>query len=73
METKLEISKVKAQLPHGAQTEIAKRASVTKNTVHLVLTGKSDNIVVLEAIADYLAELQAKKQATTERLSKLVG
>ncbi len=72
METKFEISKIKEQLPHGAQTEIAKRAKVTNNTVYMVLTGKSDNEAVLNVIADYLTELKEKKEATTKRLKSFI-
>jgi len=72
METKLDFTKIKEQLPHGAQTEIAKMAKVTNNTVHLVLTGKSDNIDVLNAIADYLTCLKEKKAAANNRLSSLI-
>ncbi len=72
MESKIDFKKIKDQLPHGAQTEIAKMANVTNNTVHLVLNGKSDNVVVLNAIADYLTSLKAKQQAATNRLASLI-
>ncbi len=72
MESKLDFSKIKEQLPHGAQTEIAKMANVTNNTVHLVLNGKSDNISVLNAIADYLEKIKEQKNTAVDRISSLL-
>lgn len=72
METKVDFKKIKDQLPHGAQTEIAKKANVSLNMVHSALKGKCDNIDLLNAIADYLTELKQKKQAANNRLSSLI-
>jgi predicted transcriptional regulator len=72
METKVDFKKIKEQLPHGSQTEIAKRANVSLNTVHLALKGKCDNVDVLNAIADYLEELKGKKSAAMNRISSLI-
>jgi len=72
METKVDFKKIKKHLPHGAQTEIAKRANVSLNTVHLALNGKSDNVDVINAIADYLEDHQAKKQTALNRLSSIM-
>ena len=72
METKVDFKKIKEQLPHGAQTEIAKMANVSLNTVHLALKGKCDNVDVLNSIADYLEALNAKKGAALNRISSLI-
>lgn len=67
-----DITKIKEQLPQGAQAEIAKRAKVHFSLVHRVLNGKSENIDVLNAIADYLTEIKEKKQAAINRISSLI-
>ena len=72
METKVDFKKIKEQLPHGAQTEIAKKANVSLNTVHMALKGKCNNIVVLNSIADYLEELKHRKNAALDRISLLI-
>lgn len=72
MKTKLDFTKIRKQLPHGSQTEIAKKASVHINLVHRVLNGKSDNIQVLTAIADYLSDLKEKENNVIDRLTSLV-
>lgn len=66
------ITKIKEQLPQGAQAEIAKRANVHFSLVHRVLNGKSENVDVLNAIADYLTELKQKKEAALKRISSLI-
>lgn len=72
MKTKLDFTKIRKQLPHGSQTEIAKRANVHINLVQRVLKGESDNIEVLKAIADYLTELKESKENVLDRLTSLV-
>ena len=66
------IAKIKEQLPQGAQAEIARRANVHFSLVHRVLNGKSENIKVLNAIADYLTDLKNEKDAAMVRISKLI-
>ena len=68
MKTKVDREKLKKCLPHGAQTEIANTANVSLQTVHYVLKGKSQNIKVLNAIADYLTAIKS----TEERLTSLI-
>jgi predicted transcriptional regulator len=72
METKVDFIKIKEQLPHGAQTDIAKRANVHLHTVTRVLNGESENVAVLNAIADYLTERKNEKQNANNRLSSLI-
>ncbi len=72
METKVDFKKIKDQLPHGAQTEIAKRAGVSLNMIHSALKGKCDNVDVLNVIADYLSELKEAKSAALNRISSLI-
>jgi predicted transcriptional regulator len=72
METAIDFKKIKEQLPHGAQTKIAKMANVALSTVHLVLNGKSDNEDVVNAVIDYLTELQVKKKSAQRKLSLLI-
>lgn len=50
------IEKIKKLLPHGAQTEIAKRCGKTLYTVNRVLNGASKNVEVIRAINEYLNE-----------------
>jgi len=65
MKTKIDIEKLRVQLPHGAQTEIAKKSGVSLQTVHYVLKGKSANLRVLSAIADYMEHYNSTEQRIT--------
>jgi|GEM_PF-4791943 len=58
--------KNKVHVPHGAIKDIAKRADVSIYTVSNVIRGKSQNRKVLEAIRDYLAELNTVKNDIQE-------
>lgn len=73
MQTKVDFTKIKEQLPHGAQTEIAKMANVANSTVLKVLNGDSDNINVLNAIADYMEKQKQQKSAAINRISLLLN
>ena len=72
METKVDFKKIKAQLPYGSQTEIAKRANVSLSAVNSALNGHCDNVELLNTIADYIIEVKEKKQAALNRLSSLI-
>lgn len=72
MKSKIETEKIKAMLPHGAKTVIAKNASVSLQTVHCVLNGKSNNIKVINAIADYLIDFRDTEKNAIERLASLI-
>lgn len=69
----LDLTKIKNQLPHGAQTEIAKTANVHLNVVHRVLNGKSENLTVLIAIADFLKTHNKLKTETLKTISSLIA
>lgn len=72
METIVDITKIKDQLPHGAQSEIAKRLNVSLPLVNKVLNGKSEETNVLNGIADYLTDLKSKKAEALNRLAALI-
>ena len=73
MKSKIETEKIKAMLPHGAITKIAKNSSVSLQTVHCVLNGTSNNIKVMNAIADYLIEFQKIEKMAIDRLASLTA
>jgi hypothetical protein len=62
MKTKMDIKKIKDQLPHGALTEIAILSNVSLQTVSGVINGKSQNRKVLKAITKYLTDLNSEKE-----------
>lgn len=72
MEMKVDFEKIKEQLPQGAQTEIAKMANVANSTVFQVLKGKSQNIAVLNAIADYLEKQTELKESALNRIASIM-
>lgn len=72
MKTSIEIEKIRKQLPFGAQTEIANKCGVKVSLVNRVLNGKSDNTLILDAVADYLTEFKKKKDQAISRLSSLI-
>lgn len=61
-------NKIKSAIPHGGVTEIAKIAGVTIFTVSRVLSGKSRNNKVLNAIAVYLDGLKS----TNNKIASLI-
>ncbi|RYY21108.1 MAG: hypothetical protein EOP41_08540 [Sphingobacteriaceae bacterium] len=65
------ITKIKQQLPHGAQSEIARKMNVSVGLVNRVLLGQIENIDVFNAIADYYAAYKEKKDKALSRLSSL--
>lgn len=68
----IELKKLRNQLPHGAQTKIAENANVHLNLVYRVLNGKSKNLMVLQAIANYLKDHNKVKSETLESISSLI-
>lgn len=73
MQTKVDFTKIKEQLPYGALTEIAKKAKVHVNTIIKVLNGKSENIYAINAIADYLEAHNAQKDTAFKRISSIIN
>lgn len=65
----IDYEKIKQQIPRGAMTDIARQASVTVNTVSMVLKGKSKNMAVLKAIASYLEE----QADATRKIASLIN
>lgn len=68
----LDLTKLKNKLPHGAQTQIAKNANVHLNVVHRVLNGKSENLIVLKAIAEFLKSHDKIRTETLKTISTLI-
>jgi len=66
------LNNIREQLPHGAMKEIAKRANVSNATVTKVLDGTCENLVVINAIADYLTVYKAEKELAVGRLASLI-
>lgn len=66
------ILKIKNQLPHGAQTEIANSAKVSVVAVNRVLNGKTTDVKIMNAIADYLTKLKDDKASAEKRLASLI-
>lgn len=73
MKTKLDFTKIREQLPHGSQTEIAKRANVHINVVHRVLHGQSKNVAVLTAIGDYLEDIKNKENSAISKIAAFIS
>lgn len=65
------VTKIKQQLPHGAQSEIARNIGVSVGLVNRVLLGQVENLDVINAIADYYAIYKEKKDKALSRLSSL--
>lgn len=63
---------IKDLLPHGAQKEIALRINTTQLEVNRVLNGRTEDFIIMEAIADYYAEYKERKRKISERLTSLV-
>jgi len=72
METKIDLTKIKGQLPHGAQSLIAKRLNVSLPLVNKVINGKCEENSVLNGIADYLIEIKAQKNEVINKLASLI-
>lgn len=66
------VTKIKQQLPHGAQSEIARKIGVSVGLVNRVLLGKTENTDVFNGIAEYYSEYKEKKAEAVKRLSSLV-
>ena len=58
-------------LDHADQAAIARKCGVSKQTVNAVLRGKSENLAVLEAIAE-CAEKHTRREAVFQRLQVVV-
>lgn len=68
-----DILKIKNQLPHGAQTEIANLANVSVVAVNRVLNGKSNDVKILNVIADYLTDIKQQRATAENRLKSLIN
>ena len=58
-------------LDHADQAAIARKCGESKQTVNAVLRGKSENLAVLEAIAE-CAEKHTRREAVFQRLQVVV-
>lgn len=66
------ITEIRKQLPRGAMREISKRTSLSVCTISDVLTGRRKSpkeTLILNAIADYLAERKAAEREAMDKLT----
>ena len=76
METKQDLTMIRAKLPHGAINEIAKRAGVLAPTVSRALNGdtRSPKLPeIIKAIAEYLKEYKAKQTEAVNALNEVLN
>lgn len=69
--TKEELKELKAQLPDGALTAIAKESGLEISLISRVLTGHNPQFdkktKVINAVVDYIEKLQTAERKATER------
>jgi len=71
MLTKLEIKKLKKELPRGYAEMVAKEFGVTKSYVNYVASGSRQNIKILNRLIAMAQENKKNKQKTKENIKSL--
>lgn len=66
------IKELESKLPHGSKKEIAERLGVRQGTVSQFFKGKSNSRRVLQAVVDYILEME-EKDGLQQKLSKVLG
>ena len=70
------ITEIKSQLPYGSVREIARRTKLSVCTISEVLSGKrksTKETIILNAIADYLAEHKRAEQEARQKLDTILN
>jgi len=62
--------KLKAKIPYGHVSKIAKQAGVTTKTVYSFLNGKSDSYKVEMAVLETIVEIDKKKSDLLNSINK---
>ena len=72
----IDLTALRAQLPHGAIVDIAKRAKVNPPTVSRAMHGdkRSPKLPdIIKATADYLEEYKTKEKEAAQALKKAIA
>lgn len=67
------LNKIRKELPHGAQGEIAEKLGWHRAEICNVLHGRHRNIKIVEACLDYITDVQKKRDQLNQRIQKFLN
>jgi hypothetical protein len=70
---RIKLGALKASLPHGALTRIAKELGLTRHSVEKVFAGRWENEEVLDKAIEILEEAKARKAALENKIDQALN